>query len=617
MRKIELTQLAKCAKILLMNYEDKNTKLFIANPDNNPLQGNTVSSNDVYKNLKENYILSASGWRHVFAESGNEEDFTTKISNLDALTVAYIAKTFFLNLKKSSPKILLSLDARPTGPTIGDIFCRVLISMGAKVDYLFISAAPETMAYSNDSYDAFAYITASHNPVGHNGFKFGVNGGVYNKEGSAQLENLLFNVINEEKSEETIKNIVEKADKDDLEMIICSIPENKKKAERYYRQFVIDTANVDDTFKAIAGLVAEFNGSARGISIDKNYLSELGCKVISLNERPTLDIVHAIVPEGKNLEMCRRELERAYLNDKSFSFGYVPDNDGDRGNFVYINKNEEAEIIEAQVVFAIVATIEMASAIKNGKENIAIAVNGPTSARIDAIAKKLGASTFRAEVGEANVVSLGEELRSKGYTVPLTGEGSNGGNITYPAKVRDPLNSVMSILKLLSDKKIQTIITEKLNSPILVNSIPSLIAALPSFTTTGAFEPNAKLYVKHTDYVSLKENYEKLLTIALNEDYKNVLSSFGITSYSVYQTEGTLEKLGMGKENRSGKETGGYKVLFKDTNDDFIAYMWMRPSGTEPVLRVLVDVIGEKKALHDELLHLQRSLITKADELID
>ena len=54
-----------------------------------------------------------------------------------------------------------------------------------------------------------------------------------------------------------------------------------------------------------------------------------------------------------------------------------------------------------------------------------------------------------------------------------------------------------------------------------------------------------------------------------------------------------------------------------DENGGHQAYMWLRPSGTESVLRVLVDVRGDRKALHDRLLSWQRSLIEAADRALD
>ena len=56
---------------------------------------------------------------------------------------------------------------------------------------------------------------------------------------------------------------------------------------------------------------------------------------------------------------------------------------------------------------------------------------------------------------------------------------------------------------------------------------------------------------------------------------------------------------------------GGLKVQFVDFKGDSLGYMWMRPSGTEPVLRVLVDIKGKNEKLHDEILSYQRSLIER------
>ena len=55
-------------------------------------------------------------------------------------------------------------------------------------------------------------------------------------------------------------------------------------------------------------------------------------------------------------------------------------------------------------------------------------------------------------MGEANVVNLARNLREQGYQVRILGEGSNGGTITNPAAVRDPLNTIFALLKLLSIK---------------------------------------------------------------------------------------------------------------------------------------------------------------------
>ncbi len=164
-----------------------------------------LPSKDALQQALSTMILSSSGWRKVFAESGNEEDTTGKITEADAMLAALAALSLarFLGVPAAEKKqavargeihvepqdttILVGLDARPTGRALGDIVCRTLTMLGCSVRYLYICAAPQIMADCNlfpEEADAFFYISASHNPIGHNGFKFGRSGGCVHCQGS-------------------------------------------------------------------------------------------------------------------------------------------------------------------------------------------------------------------------------------------------------------------------------------------------------------------------------------------------------------------------------------------------------------------------------------------------
>ncbi|HCS36825.1 MAG TPA: phosphoglucomutase, partial [Sphaerochaeta sp.] len=111
-------------------------------------------------------IISASGWRKVFAPSGNEEDASEHLSRPDAFLIAIATEAFW---RERQPKaVAVGMDTRPTGPAIADIVCRILLAHQVEVKHLFIAAAPEIMAYSAyHQEDHFFYISASHNPIGH------------------------------------------------------------------------------------------------------------------------------------------------------------------------------------------------------------------------------------------------------------------------------------------------------------------------------------------------------------------------------------------------------------------------------------------------------------------
>ena len=98
-------------------------------------------------------IVSVSGWRKIFAISQDEQDNSEEVSLADAFLVAIAT----LSCVKSLPytKVILSHDARPTGPSIALIAMRILLALHIEVTYIGTSSAPEAFAYSkkdNNSY---------------------------------------------------------------------------------------------------------------------------------------------------------------------------------------------------------------------------------------------------------------------------------------------------------------------------------------------------------------------------------------------------------------------------------------------------------------------------------
>lgn len=595
-------------------------------------------------------ILSASGWRKVFAESGDEEDPTDQITTEDAALTALAALALcrHLGLQSASKEavlrgepilaqsdltILVGLDARPTGRVLGDIVCRTLTSLGCKVRYLFITAAPQIMADCNlfpDEAAAFFYISASHNPVGHNGFKFGSKGGVFPNSEADLLKKHFLSIVHEEPHAFAyLQKLSSLMPTPWYQAVLSSVRFQREQSEERYETFTLFTATKSrkpadhDAFvnalfaegqRSFLGILGELNGSARSVSIDKRFLTRLGIKVVLLNDKVG-QIVHAIVPEGPSLTLCQESLEKLYERDPSFRIGYVPDNDGDRGNLVYLDTRiGKAKILDAQSVFALVVLAELShTRLAHPSALLATVVNGPTSLRIDKIAQTFDAEVFRCEVGEANVVELAEKKRAEGYLVPIMGEGSNGGNITYPAKVRDPLNTLLSLIKLLRNRDIAKLWFrangQDVPHPITLEKI---IESLPAFQTTGAFSNDGKMQVVISHQI-LKNRYEVLLQTEW-EKRKQTLAEMDIHSFAILQTEGSECHEGMGEAYRSAPHTGGYKVVFKDRDGSITDFLWMRGSKTEPVFRVVVDAKGDEPERYRYLLDWHRSMLASAAE---
>ena len=620
---------------------DEATGFLIADPDTDYFK--TLPNYTSLIEAAKPMILSASGWRKIFAVNGKEESITEHISSEEYIIAAIMALSFTEFLKKRitdrQALILIGMDSRFTGPAIADAMTRIFLSQGIEIRSLYIVAAPEIMAYSavDSDIDGFAYISASHNPIGHNGLKFGSRGGVFGGDESRELIKRFKDLL----ADKTIINKVIKTistfDKNKYISVIESIPLWKDKAYTEYLSFsktVIANSDKLSSIEAMQtklssaakkrkiGVISELNGSARTLSIDRDIFESYGISVKSINNKPR-EIVHRIVPEGFSLDTCRQELEKYYEIDRRYVLGYVPDNDGDRGNLVYINETTgKAEILEAQEVFALAVLSELAFMTLNKKSTpLAIAINGPTSMRIDTIAKIFNVKVFRAEVGEANVVNLAKELRKKGFLVRILGEGSNGGNITHPAAVRDPINTVFAVIKLLLFEDLFKIWCDLSGKKDTYNNkyktgygINDILATLPPFTTTSAYDDKAIMNISTTDHSILKKRYEEIFLKDWENKEEFLKGEFGIFAWREINYEGQDEKTGFGKDFRTGLEKGGLKIIFSNKNGQDTDYIWMRGSGTEPVFRVLADCMGKSPKREEWLIKWHRSMIERADK---
>jgi len=617
-----------------------------------------ISRAHIDKTLK-NMILSASGWRGIFASDGGEESKSEKISESHKIICGAAAFVFaeFLKIDDCKPVVLLGTDTRPTGNAIVEAMIPVLLSQGCDVKFAGVTAAPEIMAWaksfineqgkSNRASTGFIYVSASHNPIGHNGLKFGLtDGGVL---AAADANKLIDNFRNFLSNDENINSL--QGDR----VYSLQGDDYKKEAYKAYYDFcneIICGSRKNDEFTVIdviknsldknpLGIVCDFNGSARTVSIDKEFFTSLGLKFECINGEPG-QIAHRIVPEGESLEPCEKLLDEIHKRDSSFVIGYVPDCDGDRGNLVIlddkINKSNtlsKARALEAQEVFALAVVAEICHLVWTGEltygqdgkplVKVAVAVNDPTSMRIDRIAECFGVSVFRAEVGEANVVSLARKLRKDGYLVRILGEGSAGGNITHPSAVRDPINTVLAIVKMLSVRfaanaeknsggffKIWLELsgqTKKFRDDF---TLADIIESLPAFVTTPAYDKNAVMRVKTEDHALLKERYQKIFLREWEEQKDFLKSSFNLYAWEAIAYNGTEEKREL--KNFAEARRGGLKILFFDNERRETAFIWMRGSATEPVFRIMADVSGANKEAEQWLLNWQRTMIMKAEE---
>ncbi len=581
-------------------------------------------------------ILSASGWRKVFAISGNEQDKNPQISKDDTALCIIAANVFFEYLQKKSgqenPVIAIGNDTRPTGPAIADAMLHALVQKGAIIQYSSITSAPEIMAFAK-KLDGFIYISASHNPVGHNGIKFGLNdGGVLCAEENALVVKEFLNRLQDDENVQKEVALALDCKASTLADIYKESGSSKFNSLHAYQNFIQETITGTDNkeyqtdfFQMFQGylkenpfgVICDFNGSSRAQCIDKEFFVHNGLYYFAMNEE---EIVHEIIPEAENLVTVAQGMKE--LHEQGYDnviLGYMPDCDGDRGNIVYWdNKKNDAVILKAQEVFSLSVLAELTYSIwqHSQEDNFkpAVVVNCPTSMRIEEIAGTLGAQVFRAEVGEANVVNLARNKRDEGYEIRILGEGSNGGTITYPSSVRDPLNTVFAIIKLLilKEEGLFKLWCDKSNYPYNPDfTLNDVLDSLPKYTTTGVSEPRAILKINNKDHADLKKKFQTIFENEWKEKSKELKEKLNIENWMAVITNGTKETCDVKDFSLSGK--GGLKIILQDKDKNPLAFMWMRGSGTEPVFRIMCDVKGTDEEFEKELCSWLSSMLEKAD----
>ena len=644
------------------------TGIDIGDPETLPFDAAKLPSSAEVATAASSLILSASGWRKVFAspiegdprapwsvDSSPDDSLSIRISSADAVIAALMAATFgrfILGWEPAGgaakPSILLGIDSRPTGPAIADIFARVLLGMGIDVRYSFIVPAPEIMAAAGKDgrlpaddprhIAGFAYISASHNPPGHNGVKFGMGtGGVMSAAQIAPLIAEFKAALTAENPALDAFNFVAAARKEDIAACFEACTTWKRHSLSDYTLFAQEvvtgesemdaqSAYLDTLAEACGkrplGIVAELNGSARSVSIDKDFFEGLSIRTKFYNDQPRL-FGHRIVPEGRSLSLCVRLLGEAHAADPAFQLGYVPDCDGDRGNLVFYDKAQgKARVLEAQEVFSLSCLAELAHHVRSGRSaRLAVVVNDATSMRIERIAGFFSARVFRAETGEANVVNLAETLRSEGWIVRILGEGSNGGNITHPSRVRDPLSTLGAMIRLLR-------LPDEVGVPNLYRvwlkacgkesaykhdyDLADVIATLPAWITTSVFEDRAALHVHSADKILLKARYAAIFAREWERIQPELERRFGIVSWKAFATNGTEEKAIGDDFAASGQ--GGLRIILHDSDGAPKAFLWMRGSGTEPVFRIMADIEGGSPADEEYLLSWQAGMVAAADK---
>lgn len=543
----------------------------------------------------ERLVQSFSGVRTVLGQGPG-------ISEDHALLAQAYAYCYARRIPSRGPiSFILGRDPRPTGVALTRALAVGFIagaeSVGARLRLLdmgvITTPLAETAVRSLNA-DGGVMVTASHNPLEHNGFKFLTGSGIADSPHSAPPGALLSAWVMGELINDVTSLVGDAAE---FEKYICNIyeevlskalshPDNEAdrvRAERAYLDVIgQDWGIAPHCLKplTLGPALLDPNGGA-GCGIDARVLEHFGVRVIEVNAELGYP-EHGIDTDGIDPASGRHMLlrvARAAARERAH-FGVAFDYDADRGNLVLPGHDESAIIAPQQVAAFNVGLALARRALQGSKGNLAVVMSDATSLVCEKVAEVFGAKVFHVETGEINVVTRMHELRREGFDVPVGVEGANGGTIFETSTCRDGLQAALSAALGESHPEIArewVRISDRINGnghhSAAGLSLAELVARVP--VNPNVFLKFSAPPISHGEFKRRVEEY------FVSRLWPRFAERFG--TYQFINYEGTRVV-----EHRTGDESGGWRLLL--SAKDRRAFVFLRGSRTEAgVWRMIVD----------------------------
>jgi len=358
--------------------------------------------------MAEQLIISISGMRGIVGKN-----LTDSVAHDYGCAFGTFLKYSFGGREKMS--VCIGRDSRTSGPILELAVASGLCETGIDVVDLAIVPTPSVGVMVRQlGCGGGVVITASHNPVQYNGIKLLLaNSMAPPPEKAEQIRRLFrdrqFSLTDSRNRGKLISN--EQTEAVHISKVL-SIIDKRTIASKKFR-VVLDSVN-----------------GAGGL-ITKRLLTELGCRVVAINDEPTGLFAHAPEPTAENLTgLCEMvKSEKAHI-------GFAQDPDADRlaivdENGIYIGE-EYTLALAAKYIFS--------------KRSGDAATNLSTSRMLDDIAEKAGGRVFRTPVGEAYVAAAMLE-----HNCIIGGEGNGGVIDLRVSPIRDSLVGIALILQLMAE----------------------------------------------------------------------------------------------------------------------------------------------------------------------
>lgn len=504
-------------------------------------------------------------------------------------------------LPGGKPTLLLGRDPRPTGAALGRALVRGFVAganrTGARlriIDLGIITTPLAETAVRSLRSDGGVMVTASHNPIEHNGFKFltgcSASGPHTAPPGALLSAPAMAEVISDvaelaKGGDTAFARLASSIDSESVETALTDHDNESPRiqAERAYLDVIgRDWGIAPHCLKplTLGPALLDPNGGA-GCGIDARVLEHFGVRVIEINAELGYP-EHGIDTDGIDPASGRHMLlrvARAAARERAH-FGVAFDYDADRGNLVLPGHDETAIIAPQQVAAFNIALALARRRLQGADGSLAVVISDATSLASERVAAAFDAHVFHVETGEINVVTKMHSLRHEGYDVPVGVEGANGGTIFETSTCRDGLQAALSAALAESQPEVAR---EWMRIACGANGDsfdPSKPLSLPELVASVPVNPNVflKMSSPPISHGELKRRMEDHFSRTL---WPSLGSRF--EAYEFQNFEGTQQVA-----ERTGDESGAWRVLLSAGARR--AFVFVRGSRTEAgVWRMIVD----------------------------
>lgn len=504
---------------------------------------------------------------------------------------------------REEAELLIGRDPRPTGEAVANALARGFLAGADKtgcrmrIVNLDIITTPliETAVRALDAAGG-VMITASHNPLTDNGFKFITGCALPGKASSddappgallsaAQMGRIVAEVRRLIDDPKEFTAAVKRIDDTAFERGFGNGEDHQRriKAERAY----LDAIGRDWKIQphclkplVLGPALLDPNGGA-ACGIGARVLEHFGVRAIEVNAElgyPEHGIDTDNIDPASGKHMLIRVARAALRNGARFGIAF--DYDADRGNIVLPGLDESA-IIPPQTVAASNIALALSHREMQGPREgkLAVVMSDSTSGASVEVADMFGAEVYIVETGEINVVTRMYQLRQSGYDVPIGVEGANGGTIFGESTCRDGLQT--AICAALGDEQpdlanhwLQVLCrTGQAEASCRLQRLPDILAAVPSY-----YNRVFRLRGPDMSHAEIKSRMEEHFKKCLWPKISNRFDSFEFRNY-----EGTQPVT-----HRSGDESGGWRLCLTAGGTE--SFIFARGSRTEAgIWRMIID----------------------------